>query len=193
MTLNFPGPYQVDIHYTVDDLEHVQKLSLDLAADPTPGDTFDTIQAVTRAGGNVDLDDAIDAWETILLPRFSSDCQFTSCELFKCNNDNFNRIWLSSYSMSGVGTHVSAYAPANEVVHTYRTQEGGIMKVTWEECPLSFFAKAPLGSASSYEATIRDFILSTSNWILARDTSYPIAALNLLYGQNEVIFRKRYR
>jgi hypothetical protein len=42
-------------------------------------------------------------------------------------------------------------------------------------------------------ATLLALVEGTDNWMLARDTSYPIAGMNYLHGQNERIFRKRYR
>jgi len=193
MAVNFPGPWQVDIHYVVDGYEHTQKLNLDVETVVTVGMPFDEIEINTRAAGTVFLDAAIDAWETLQLPRFSDTAAFTGADLYFCQENSFNRFWYSSYGMSGVGTHAQPYSKANETIHTYRTQEGGIMKLVWEECPIAFFAKVSLAAGTLYEGTTRDFVLSDDNWILARDTSWPIAPLHLLYGQNEAIFKKRYR
>jgi len=193
MTLNFPGPYQVDLHYAVDSLEHVMKLNCILLETPDPGITFDEVHVVTKVSGNTLLDEAVDDFVTLLQPHFCADTEVVNAELFSCNPANFDRIWLGSYAIGLDGTHTGVYSPAGEKVHTYRTQEGGIMKLTMEETSIDFFAKASLGGASSYEAATRDFIISDANWIIARDTSFPIAPLNLLYGQNEAIFRRRYR
>jgi hypothetical protein len=193
MTLNFPGPYQVDLHYTIDSIDHTAKLNCRLLEIPDPGITFDEVHVVTKVSGNTLLDSAVDDLIDLLKLHFAADCEFVNAELYACNPWNFDRIWLGSYAIGVVGTHAGVYSPASEKVHTYRTQEGGILKITLEETTIDFFAKTSLGAASSYEASLRDFIVSDANWILARDTSYPIAALNLLYGQNEVIFRRRYR
>jgi len=193
MTLNFPGPYQVDLHYAVDTLEHIMKLNCILLETPDPGVTFDEVHAVTKVSGNTQLDTAVDAFVALLLPHFCADTEIVNAELFACNPANFDRSWLSSYAIGEIGTHTGVYSPANEKVHTYRTQEGGIMKLTMEETFIDFFDKRSLGAAGGYEAAVRDFIIGDTNWIIARDTSFPIAPLNLLYGQNEVIFRRRYR
>jgi hypothetical protein len=193
MTLNFPGPHQVDIHYAVDGLDHVQKLNCELLEFPDPGITFSDVHVIVRAGTNPTLAAAVDAWVTLIKARFAADCEITHAEAFVCGVGNFDRTWLGTYAIGVDGTHAGVYAPASEVTHTYRTAEGGILKLTWEESTIDFFAKTSLGAATSYEAAIRDFVVSDANWILGRDTSYPIAGYNLLYGQNEAIFKRRYR
>lgn len=193
MVQNFPGPWQVEVDYTVDTLDHVMRLNCDVTSDPAVGDDFSTIQVDRRLSGAEYLDTLVDAFVALLQPAWTADCTFNNAHLFKYTPLSFERTWYSSYGIGVDGTHAGVYSKANETITTYRTQEGGIFRLTMEELFIDFFGKSSLAAAGAYQGDLRDFILGGDNWILARDTSYPVWPLYLLHGQNEAIFKRRYR
>lgn len=200
MVTNFPGPYEVRIEYTTlvgtAPLIHTQRLNLDLTAVPSPGTAFNNINVITRGlSATPDLAAAIEAWLTIVAARFSDTTTFGIIELWSYAPVSFDATFISAYSPTVIAGSdaINPTQVATQEIYTFRTVEGGVMRVTWLESvsgsqvPVSF----PTGNASIN--AIEAFIVSSVNWILARDTSYPFASMRFLGGQNEKTWRQRFR
>jgi len=196
MATNFPGPYQIDLHYTGDHngvvIEHVAKYNVNCVAPIAPGMDMSDIEVVTKGGTFVNAVTAILAWVDLLTPLFSEDVTFTYAEMWSVAPETFDRTFITTLDVSEAGTLVAPLIRAAQVIYTFRTQEGGIMRINLMETsdvpnpPFSFPTGFPLHDA------VANFVISDSNWILARDTSYPIASHRLLIGQNEALFKKRF-
>ena len=48
-------------------------------------------------------------------------------------------------------------------------------------------------ASSALYQSFMDFVSGATSWMLARDTSYPIANLHVVGGQNEAVFKIRNR
>ena len=195
MALNFPGPYGIQIKYLTDGIEHVQNINCDVTNSPEPGETFDNITVRTKDGGSKDLDTAVDEWVALLAPFISDDSEFTVADLFEYTPDSFERRWIASYSLGVDGTNVSPHTPAGEYVFTFRTYEGGVMQIRLEEGPIGTAGRFAMGAYGSGTplGDLRLYLIGDGGWIIARDTSYPVQGLYMLLGQNEAIFKVRYR
>lgn len=199
MVQNFPGPWELRLSIialaATEPLDHSQRLNVDLTATPTPGDAFNNINAKVRDGLTTpDLAAAIEAWLLLLAPRYENLTTFGVVELWAYAPLSFDATFISSYNPTLVaGTSVSATVKAAQEIYTFRTVEGGIMRINLME------TKGNPGPTITYPTgapgfdNIFDFITGGSNWILARDTSYPFASLKLNPGQNEKSFRQRFR
>lgn len=193
MALNFPGPYEVELFYTVDGITHTARYNCDTVGTPTPGDLPSTIDLAIRGGGMVQLDTAIAAWVLIWKATFDIPSSFDSFNLWKYDPGTFDRTFISAGTIGTAGTNVLTAIPAQQSTLTFRTLEGNNMRVTMLETTETTLDRVPYAGIGVFYQTIMDFVVSTDNWILARDTSYPIASLNFLGGQNERTFRQRHR
>lgn len=193
MAFNFPGPYQVIIEYTVDGLTHNLALNCDVVGDPAPGTVMSSIDVVTRGGGSDTIITAVEDLVTILKQWYTAADTFVKFDLWKYTPYSFDKLWISTHSLAISGTSGSSTVKAGELIFTARTQEGGLWKLTLEESVVGTFEKTAWGAVGGTAATLLALVEGTDNWMLARDTSYPIAGMNYLHGQNERIFRKRYR
>jgi|SRR3990172_6090248 len=193
MALNFPGPYDVRIFYTVSAREHVQKLNVSLASTPDPGDPFSGITATTRVGGTRALDDAVDDWVAVIDNYFNStDASFVRAELWQYETESFDAHFVTTYDISAPGISAIATVPASQVTWTFRTLEGGVMRVTLLDTQ-SGVALPDYPPYSSAAQDVADFVTASDNPWLGRDGSYPFANIAVSYGQNEALFRKVYR
>lgn len=194
MTINYPGPYTIKLFYTISGRDHAQELNLDLDGTPNPGDDFSTIDVVTRDLQAVTLDTYVDTWVGLLQPFISqTSTNFDRAELWSYAAQSFDGTFISAYDVGLPGTFVGTTVIAGELIWTFRTVEGGIMRITIEE-PVS----TP-GESQSYSEMggtsqdLVDFVLGSGNAWLGRDTSQPISALKLHPGQNERAWKKFYR
>jgi len=195
MAINFPGPYELRYNYIVSGREHQHRVNLDLEDPPVVGADFDQSTALTRLGTpsastlDVDADDYID----LIRDEFNNGVSFTNVELWAYTPLSFESSYVSSLSLALSGTTGTSTKPASQEIYVFRTQEGGIMKLTFLDTIQDFGVARPYPDLSSTQAALVDAVLLSSNWILARDTSYPISFIAMYPGQNEALFKKIYR
>jgi hypothetical protein len=199
MVQNFPGPYELRLSYTTVftsvPLTHTARYNVDLTAVPTPGDSFTNINAKTRGGtATPDLATAMEAWLTLLAARHNTGAVFGVIELWSYVPLTFDAVFISAYSPTIVaGSSATAEKVAGQETYTLRTMEGGIMRLVGIETIVGTNDRVPYPTTTPSVDAIFDFVRGATNWMLARDTSYPFAALNFLGGQNEKTFRQRFR
>jgi len=193
MAVNIPGPWEVVIYYTFSGLTHKQRLNCDLVTVGNIGDSFNDFTVLLRDTTDIDLDVAVQAWVDLIRARYNSNTTFQFAELYQVDQGTLERTYYSTYGLSDVGTGIGNDAPARQEAYTFRTQEGGLMRVVLVEAesPGEAIVAYPTGVTSIND--IFSFLVGSTNWILARDSSYPIAARNFCPTQNEVVYRKRYR
>lgn len=194
MTVNFPGPGELRVFYRVQSLNHSQRLNFQYGTEPTPGDSFANIVVERRGAADTDMATAAAAWGDLIAPLFESgDSEIQRAEVWKYPAQSNNGTFISAQALNDGGSNVAGTKQGGEYIMTFRTEEGGIMRLHFEEVSESAGATQAYGDLPTEYADIVDFVLSVNNWILGRDTSYPIAFIAGYPGQNEAVFRKRFR
>lgn len=201
MTLNFPGPQQLRIFYTIDAeslgaLQHVMQLNFISAVTPlTPGTAFVDIDVVKAGSGQSHLEVTTDDLVVLLKALLAADdATIDYAECWQFDVGTFDATYISSYTIGVAGTAVVAATAAAEAIYSFRSQEGGNMRVVLME--LSTPPGASLGYSdlnAANQAWVDHFKHATLAPYVARDTSYPIAFTRLHPGQSEALFKKRYR
>lgn len=180
--------------YAVGSLAHRMNLSVDLDADPDIGVTFPNIIALRRNGSTAQLSVMTAGLLAVLEPLFAAgSATFDRFELWKYTPLSFDASYVSSDDISDVGSSGSSSVLAGEQIFTFRTQEGGIMRVQLEESTEEPGGSQNYGELSALNKAVVDHFLDSDNIWLARDTSYPIAFIGMHPGQNERNFKRRYR
>ena len=205
MALNYPGPYELRIHYTVSIagvvINHVQRLNIRLAAEPAAGEVFSAINALNRADVSHPLDEVTDRWIELMQPKFDvENAAFSHAELWKNVPDSFEASFKATYPIALPGTAAGGPLTGGQIIYTFRTAEGGIMKVVMMETNQSAGPTIPAASLTGADDAIVDFLTDATvvsgvpgAMFLARDTSYPFANIALHPGVNEATFKKRWR
>lgn len=200
MALNFPGPYEIRLYYTVVlssvALTHSQRLNLRVAGTPTPGTLFSDIDALRRDDSPFALDGEVDDWVALIDGLYHNGAGATSfdyAELWKYEPESFDASFISTYDIAVPGASVTANNAAGQTIMTFRTLEGGVMKLSFMETNIFYAARdTPPYSNTTAEAIRAACVAGTVPW-MGRDGSYPFAAIALYPGQNEATFKRRYR
>lgn len=201
---NYPGPYEIRIGYfptvgAVQDIDHIQRLNVDLEGIPAQGDTFDNYEFTDKEGASgVSLDTLVEDWLTVFNNLYPNTMDIISCELWKYPTEqSFDAVFWSTYTpTANVGTGGAASQSAGQDIYTFRTSEGGIMKVVAMEDGQVPGPPLAYGSMLAVAQAVVDFILDGDGAtytapFLARDTSYPFAAIRQYPGRNEALWKKR--
>lgn len=196
MSLNFPGPYTVKIFYDVAGYDHVLNLNVAFATPPAVGALFSAIYPLTDLGTTSagSLQVWVDLLITDLKPLFSAaESAFRTAELWKNIPDSFAATFVSSYNISVAGTAAGSYTPASQEIYVWRTKEGGTMRLTLMETIDTVGQSQAYVDLSAGRKTLVDNNFGSPSVWLGRDTSYKLAFLRMHPGQNEKMFRVRYR
>ncbi len=200
MAKNYPGPYQVRLTYTVTPvgevaLQHVLQWNCALEGDPAVGTNFNIIPVHRRIGADTMLDSVIDNLVTVLRPMYAAaTTTFTHADLWKFANLSFDASYVSTYDISLAATGAGTDIESSEQIYTYRSQEGGVMKVHLMEGENVAGGPLDYGDMNAATQNFTDWWKDdATSWALARDTSYPVAFMRMFPGQSEALFKKRHR
>lgn len=193
MADNFPGPFEVRIFYSVGGLTHVMKVNCKVDSAPVPGADPSTITLLNRGGNTVPLLASVADFVATLQDVHSVDTDFDYAELWEYPPQSRDGTFITAWSLAVSGTVASTIIPAQQHTLTFRTQEGGVMKLVILESAFEGSGRISGSNDIAPFAGVWSYVDADTGWLLARDTSWPIAKIRRSDGQNEAIFRRRYR
>ena len=194
MALNFPGPYEVRIFYTAGGRAHVHRLNVAFQTLGSIGGPFIDFYPLGRDGTYTEtLKARVDAWIAAIKTQFNSGSTFTHAELWEYEPLSFESSFVTTYTLAVAGTSGTGTNQASESIYVFRTQEGGIMKLSLLDTVIASGAGLAYTGLTAAQQGIVDLVLASSNVWKARDTSYPFAFIKLYPGVNEALFKKIYR
>jgi len=195
MAINFPGPYELRFGYTVEGLSHTLRTSVTLNQVPNAGTVFGQIEALTPSGATPFLSAWVEDFLTELGKQLNASVStFGVVELWSYAPLSLDATFVSSYNPVAQPTANGAHNLAQQTTYTWRTAEGGVMKMVLLE------SVNDMNTVNAYPTVFTNptalmLMVSdpTQSPIIARDTSRPFSPLRMSNGQNESVFRKRYR
>lgn len=200
MTLNFPGPSVLRIFYTVEPglltpMEHTLQLNFEPDVTPSPGTLFANIAVNPRVVADHPLSTVCDELVAYLRPLFTAvDVTFDRAECWNVAPGTFDYTYVSTYDISLAATGVGSVQIASQNIYTFRSWEGGILRLYLQETETAPGLPLAYSDMGSGHQDLVDYFTSDSHsFFLARDTSYPVAFLRMLPGESEAIFKRRYR
>ena len=199
MAINFPGPYEVRIYYSVSYsvggvLTHSQRLNVRLDADPTPGTAFADINALRRDESPFDLAGEVDDWVLLMKALYSNaGVTIDYAELWKYEDQSYDASFVSTYPIAVAGTNGQATIGAAQSIVTFRTMNGGIMKLSFMESVVAEGSKDTLPFSSAQLDAIADAVVAGTVPWYGKDNSYPFACIAAFNGKNEALFKRRFR
>jgi hypothetical protein len=159
-----------------------------------PGDAFGNYQIDTRGLGGGSADGVVDDLVAALKPVYNASATFQSAELWKYASGSQDGVFLSAYSVNEVGTAGGANIAAAETIFTFRTINGRLLKFTLEESVFAQGASVPIViGGGGVGNTLAGFVMGNDWAGVDREGGLPIAAMRWFPGQNEAIFKRRYR
>lgn len=197
MAQNFPGPYEVDYSILVTGITHHLRLSCVALGSPLPGTAPALVNLQTRAGTPQTLQICAQSlWNFLRIP-FHNSVTLTGFTLWRYPiAGSLQKDFVTSGVVTNpAGASTSATTLAHQQTLSFRSANGGVMKVVMLESAYSGNARNTLisnGSGSS-EQQIAAYLLSSAGWAIARDDSFPIVPLFSVGGQNEAIYKIRFR
>jgi len=195
---NYPGPYELRVFYTTNEptiiADHVFRLSFRVATDPEPGSPFTTIQVLNKLGSpGATLDTVLTDLLTVVRPFYVSQVDFVRAEVWRYPPQSFDAAFISAFPIGQGGTGTGTTTIAGQLIFTFRTSNGGVLKVDMRGTTVSPREKLSFPTAFAAFNNLANYILFPSTPFIGRDNGVPIATLFALAGQNERAWKRVYR
>ena len=193
MTVNIPGPEEVVITYVVQGVTHKMRLNCDLETDVGVGGDMDEFYFHSKGGTPVQADTAIIDFTDLLADRFEETAVIASADLYSVDPDTLERTFKSTLTIGATGGAAEEARLAGQEVYTFKTVEGGNMRLSLMETSIHEDGIDPYPSGELSIDSIFQYVVSSTSWIKGRDTSFIATPRNWCPGQNEALYRRRYR
>jgi len=195
---NFPGPFELRVFYTTNEpvqiSSHVLRLSLRVSGSPQPGDPFSSIQVIDKnnnPGSNLSvvLGDLLPLIRAFYVPSVD----FIRAELWRYIPSSFDAIFISSLAIGQGGAGTGTTVIAGQLVVTFRTSSGGILKVDLRGTTVSPGVKQAFPFNIGAGNALANYFLTVGCPFIGRDNGVPVSPLFLLPGQNERAWKRVFR
>jgi len=124
---------------------------------------------------------------------FHTSTEFIRFELWKYPVAGFDAQYIATANVTVVGLSAVATSPAHQMTLTFRSAAGGVMRLQFMETVYVLNNKNTFPTGITVIDALATYTIGSTSVIQARDDSRPVASLRASFGQNEKLFRKRFR
>jgi len=193
----FDGIWEVRVNYQglvgTQTLPHVLTFDVQLAASPDPGTEFADIPTLNHDLSEGTLKAVMDDFMDKILDFFPDEITFLTAELWKYPEGEYDGVFYGVYALSLDGLHTGTMNVAGYSILTWRSIAGGIMKIYLLETAVAGNGVTAYPTGNTLYDLLFTHFTRVDKPFVARDNSRPIAPLKLSQGQNEALWRRRYR
>lgn len=186
MTINSLYPGFVKVHYTSNAHPHVAVLPV------KPFLSFDGNWFVETKSGGVgqNLGTALATWCTRFKALLHTSSTIVDAELWTIASIGADPIFAHTYSLAVVGTSGTVANPYSQLVFTWRTSLGGLLRTYLMEgvTPDDTIYYPPSTGAI---ADIIDLFTGDNAWICGRDGGFGVGLIRAIAKENDAL-RKKY-
>jgi hypothetical protein len=193
MATNYPGPYEIRFTAVAAGFveDHEFRMSLNLNADPAPGDDFDTIEVLNHDSTTDTLDITTEALLGLIVDIYNTNVAFPLVELWRYTAGTFDAFFISAYAPTAdQGMAGGGITPASQAILTFRSSNGGIAKLVFNEATITPGVAVPISLAPATILAIALEFAGDHRPFVARDNGRPFAPLRYLPGQNERLWKQ---
>lgn len=190
---NYPGPYEMEFSYEVDSIIHKTRHNMDVTSEPNLGDPFNNISLLTKSGGTINADTFAIAFFDVWKLLYPADTTMVEATLWKYEVGTHAKDFISTYPIGQVGQAASAWTSMQQAIWTFRSNQGGIMRVDLLESISGGYDQRTYSEMTATEQLMADLITGSTSPVMARDNGYAFSVLRLHYSKNNALERKRTR
>jgi len=198
MAQNFPGPLEIEFAYTVAGVKHKMRQSFSVAppATVTPGQNPNTIFPLLRDTGASPVSIVQHTQDLVdkIQPIFNdTDASGGVVDVYEYTPGTYDRTWITSFTSGFVPSSAIPTGLASQTTLTFRSTKGGIGRLVLLETVGSTNDQIEPGDFDlTIQELVTEFVSNGSPW-RTRDDGFFLTPIRLSPGQNETIWRKRYR
>jgi len=194
MAINYPGPFEVRVNYVTDEniaiRNHQLRMSTIMSIEGEPGSPFADWFPEQKGGDNsIALSTHTENLLNIIKAYHNTAVAYSSAELWEYAPGTFDSVFRAAYSPTAEPTGVPTTVEASQVVMTWRTIAGGILKLTWMGSHVAPGATIPAPGSGGIATAFNYMTADACPWV-GRDGSYAVAGIAFHPGQNEALWKR---
>lgn len=177
-------PGFIKLRYDDSHRPHFQTLCVDPSGVVTAGVEPDF---AVKGGGTASMSTCIAAYAAILKTDFAAATTLISAEFWSKPTPSSDPVWIFAVPINLAGTASGSETFTRQVNRSYRTGAGHLMRIVTEGVSSIFpnDTSSPIGTDA-----LSTFLLGNTNFIVARDMSFPVAKLNYSVKTNDALRKK---
>lgn len=193
LSTNIADGYQLRSVITVDGEPHRHAILVNVDTPPLIGTDFQFITLTARNDSNFSLQVFSDLYFGSIQPFYKAGDTIGAIELWFAPDNTQDFTFVSAYGTSFVGTSPSTTRLAGQLVFTSRSTNGGLQKSVFLETVDKNDNVVDYAGANADQKAYWDVVTGLNSPVLARDGGFVFSPLSLGRGQNERVYRTRYR
>lgn len=198
---NYDGRHELRFFYTttLNSRALTHRHTIDFDGSPynsvDPPRDFASTTVTTHGDDDVSLASMVDDYVALLLPFWRPTTEFARCEWWRYGAEpSEDAVFMGVHDILEPGTAASGVdIEAQQATITYRLVGGGVMRQQLMEVFVAGNGYQTFPTAVAIVNNLSAYIRGTSHCFLGRDNTRPIATIGLGLGQNERLWRKRFR
>lgn len=203
MPVNYDGRVEIRFFYTTTistiPLPHRHTVDVDYGGgEPNlipPGVDFSDVPLIQRNGIETDAASFVAAYMDVLAPLWRPTTEFSHAEMWVYGGEpSTDAVFKGAYSLGVVGSAGAGLdQAAQQLTLTFRSEFGGILRTQLMEVSLEGSNVQTEPFTPSTLQNLAVYIDSLLSPIVARDNGHIITPIKAGLGQNEKLWRKRFR
>jgi len=197
---NYDGLGELRFYYSVApagfaNMVHKHTHDVMLTSIPDAGTLFTAIYVTSKDGApDNGLADHCTAFAALIAELFHESVTIDYVELWVYDAEpSSDANYINTMTLGVAGASAAAPVPAQQTTMTFRSLDGGQCRIQLMETSLTGNTKDAYPFTNVPASAVAAYAISGSSPIIARDNAHLNVPMNLLGGQNERLFRKRYR
>lgn len=196
---NYDGKYEVTFIYDVTissrSFEHRGTFDVIPVSAPFIGQDAMDIDVNTKASAPASLVTATDTMFDLLWALMGTGTGQPRFELWEYGNEpSTDKTFITAWEGTGLyETNASPAVAAWQATHTFRTMGGGVARIQLMEGVNGSNSRLTGGLITGDTLIFMNHLISSGSIVTGRDNHWLISKLSASYGQNEALWRKRFR
>jgi len=187
MAINSLSPAFIKFNYTRGTVKHKAVVPTKFSATPTAGVMPSLL---THVGGAQAFNLAVGDWGIFVRPLFGTTTTLDNAEVWYQPTPADDPIWIFTQGINLPGTSATANVPAEEVVMTFRSSNGGLFRNYFMESFLPANQVTTYGAMANPWLDYANWVIGSSGWMYARDNGKPVVCLGFKTKYNDVLRRR---
>lgn len=136
----------------------------------------------------------VNAFVTVWRPFLFTDMDIQSADYWSVPGPDGDPVWIYSHLIGLQGSGTGSTAAAGEAVMSFRTDQGGLLKIYWME-PYAALLTVPVQSypfPAGGTTTFANYMLGGTSWVVGRDGGAPAVPIKFTTKTNDALRRKLY-
>jgi hypothetical protein len=199
MAENLPGPYEIEYElqgWVSPARSHVLRFFVAAVGSPAPGSLPTAVDIQKMGGATAKLNVVANQIWGFIRTIYHTSISAVGYTLWRYVPGTLAKDFISAGALTTpAGTSGSPTTIAGQITLTFRSANGGVLKIVMLETVLGGDARITLipNPVGIQAPLIASYVLSADNVLLARDDAFPVAAMRDSRGQNERIWRDVFR